>query len=63
MGYDKPDLSFVIHYQAPSSIVAYYQQVVAGRGIDHAVGILMSGEEDKDIHGFFREAAFVRGSG
>lgn len=44
MGYDKPDLSFVLHYQAPASIVAYYQQVGrAGRGIDHAVGVLMSG--------------------
>ncbi|EKA7363837.1 RecQ family ATP-dependent DNA helicase [Vibrio parahaemolyticus] len=59
MGYDKPDLSFVIHYQAPGSIVAYYQQVGrAGRGIDSAVGVLMSGVEDQEIHEFFRHSAF-----
>ncbi|MCP4487454.1 MAG: RecQ family ATP-dependent DNA helicase [Gammaproteobacteria bacterium] len=59
MGYDKPDLRFVLHYQAPSSIVAYYQQVGrAGRGIENAIGVLMSGTEDNDIHAFFRRTAF-----
>ena len=59
MGYDKPDLSFVFHYQAPGSIVSYYQQVGrAGRGIDNATGVLLSGKEDQDIHDFFRSSAF-----
>jgi len=59
MGYDKPDLGFVVHYQAPGSIVAYYQQVGrAGRAIDHAFGVLLSGREDEDIHEFFRARAF-----
>ena len=59
MGYDKPDLGFVVHYQAPGSIIAYYQQVGrAGRAIDHAVCILMSGREDDDIHDWFRSSAF-----
>jgi len=61
MGYDKPDLGFVVHYQAPGSIVAYYQQVGrAGRSIDYAVGILMSGDEDDDIHEYFRRSAFPK---
>ena len=59
MGYDKPDLGFVVHFQAPGSIVAYYQQVGrAGRGIEYAAGILMSGDEDDNIHEYFRRSAF-----
>ena len=59
MGYDKPDLSFVIHYQAPSSIISYYQQVGrAGRGIAESFGFLLAGAEDDDIHEYFRSNAF-----
>ena len=59
MGYDKPDLGFVVHFQAPGSIVAYYQQVGrAGRAIDFAAGILLSGREDHEIHDYFRRSAF-----
>ena len=59
MGFDKPDLGFVVHYQAPSSVVAYYQQVGrAGRAIGYSVGVMMFGTEDDEIHEFFRRSAF-----
>jgi ATP-dependent DNA helicase RecQ len=49
----------VIHYQTPGSVVAYYQQVGrAGRALDGAYGILLSGEEETDITNFFIESAF-----
>ena len=59
MGYDKPDIGFVVHYQAPGSIVAYYQQVGrAGRAIRYAIGVMMSGDEDAAIHEYFRRSSF-----
>ena len=59
MGYDKPDLAFVVHYQMPGSVVAYYQQVGrAGRAINNAYGVLLTGEEDLEINDWFIRSAF-----
>lgn len=54
MGYDKPDLAFVVHFQSPDSPVAYYQQVGrAGRAIERATAVLLVGAEDADIWDYF----------
>jgi ATP-dependent DNA helicase RecQ len=59
MGYDKPDLGFVVHYQAPGSVISYYQQVGrAGRAVEHADAVLLRGAEDRRIQDFFIEQAF-----
>ncbi|TFC24855.1 RecQ family ATP-dependent DNA helicase [Cryobacterium sp. TMT2-18-3] len=54
MGFDKPDLGFVLHLGAPSSPVAYYQQVGrAGRATENADVLLLPGVEDEDIWQYF----------
>jgi ATP-dependent DNA helicase RecQ len=59
MGFDKPDLTFVVHYQSPGSPIAYYQQVGrAGRAVPRAVGVLLCGVEDRDIQDYFIRTAF-----
>jgi ATP-dependent DNA helicase RecQ len=59
MGYDKPDLGFVVHYQAPGSAIAYYQQVGrAGRALAEAHVVLLRGIEDRDIQDYFIATAF-----
>lgn len=58
MGFDKPDLGFVVHLGAPSSPVAYYQQVGrAGRATDSADVLLLPGSEDRDIWEYFATAS------
>ncbi|MFF8878377.1 RecQ family ATP-dependent DNA helicase [Streptomyces flaveolus] len=59
MGFDKPDLGFVVHLGSPSSPIAYYQQVGrAGRGVDHAEVLLLPGKEDEAIWQYFASLAF-----
>jgi ATP-dependent DNA helicase RecQ len=59
MGFDKPDLGFIVHVGAPQSPVAYYQQIGrAGRGVERAEVILLPGLEDRDIWAYFAGLAF-----
>ena len=59
MGFDKPDLGFVVHLGAPSSPIAYYQQVGrAGRSTATAEVILLPGREDQEVWRYFASVAF-----
>jgi ATP-dependent DNA helicase RecQ len=61
MGFDKPDLGFVVHVGAPSSPIAYYQQVGrAGRATDRADVLLLPGAEDRDIWRYFASTSMPR---
>jgi ATP-dependent DNA helicase RecQ len=59
MGFDMPDLGWVVNLGAPASPIAYYQQVGrAGRAIDRAVAVLLPGREDREIWDYFGSLAF-----
>ena len=59
MGFDKPDLGFVVHLGAPQSPIAYYQQVGrAGRGVERAEVVLLPGAEDEAIWRYFASLGF-----
>ncbi len=61
MGFDKPDLGFVVHVGAPASPVAYYQQVGrAGRATERADVLLLPGPEDQDIWRYFASVSMPR---
>ncbi|MGD6844670.1 RecQ family ATP-dependent DNA helicase [Bacillus infantis] len=62
MGYDKEDISFVIHYYTPKSVIEHYQQIGrAGRGIDQAVCVLLyGGEEENRINEYFIYNSFPK---
>jgi len=61
MGFDKPDLGFVLHVGAPASPVAYYQQIGrAGRATERADVLLLPGAEDRDIWAYFASVSMPR---
>ncbi|WP_246308178.1 RecQ family ATP-dependent DNA helicase [Halorarum salinum] len=59
MGFNKPDLGWVVHFQRPPNLIRYYQEIGrAGRGLEEAFAILLSGDEDDRVAEFFIEQAF-----
>jgi ATP-dependent DNA helicase RecQ len=61
MGFNKPDLGWVVHFQRPPNLIRYYQEIGrAGRALDEAKAILLSGENDDEVAEYFIEQAFPK---
>ena len=59
MGFNKPDLGFVVHFQRPPNLIRYYQEIGrAGRNLEEAHAVVLAGDEDDDIAEYFIESAF-----
>ena len=54
MGFDKPDLGFLIHLGIPKTLTDYYQQIGrAGRKLENAHCVLISLPDDDDVNEYF----------
>lgn len=62
MGVDKKNIAFVVHYQQPAGVIAYYQQIGrAGRSITSvpvARAIMLVGDDDNETNIYFITHAF-----
>ncbi len=60
MGIDKPHVPFVVHYDVPGSVDAYYQQIGrAGRDGEPACALLLYRPEDVNVQRFLNSAASI----